>query len=157
MYSYIYKSKLGNIYLESDGIYLTKLSFEKSNYLIKNLLIFQETSKWLDIYFSGKKPNFVPLIKLENLTLFQKQVLNILKGVSYGNTITYSKLAFEVAKLRKKEEMSAQAIGHALGKNPIAIIIPCHRVVGKNNKLVGYHWGLDIKKKLLEIEGNIYE
>ena len=157
MYSYIYKSKLGNIYLESDGIYLTKLSFEKSNYLIKNLLIFQETSKWLDIYFSGKMPNFVPLIKLEILTLFKKQVLNILKGVSYGNTITYGKLAFEVAKLRKKKEMSAQAIGHALGKNPIAIIIPCHRVVGKNNKLVGYHWGLDIKKKLLEIEGNIYE
>ena len=156
-YMYIYNSKLGNIYLLSDGIYLTGLSFNKYNYKIKDLPIFKDTIKWLDLYFNGYIPDFELPIKLENISLFTKQVLSILKDVSYGTTITYNELSKKVATLRGLDKMAAQAVGSALGKNPIAIIIPCHRVVGKNNKLIGYHWGIERKKKLLEIEGNIYE
>ena len=85
---------------------------------------------------------------------FAKQVWNILCEIPYGETITYGEIAKKLAKMRGVERMSAQAVGGAVGHNPIAIIVPCHRVLGANGKLTGYAAGLDIKTKLLELEKN---
>lgn len=116
--------------------------------------VFDKTSKWLDIYFSGQEPDFTPEYKIENLTPFRKQVIDIMNKIPYGKTITYNDIAKEIAKSKGIEKMSAQAVGGAVGWNPICIIIPCHRVVGTNGSLVGYGGGINNKIKLLEIEKN---
>lgn len=116
--------------------------------------IFDKTSKWLDIYFSGENPDFIPEYKIENLTPFRKQVIDIMNKIPYGKTTTYNDIAKEIAKSRGIKKMSAQAVGGAVGWNPICIIIPCHRVVGTNGLLVGYGGGINNKIKLLEIEKN---
>ena len=147
MYKKSYKSPLGIIYMRSDGENLTGLWFESSrdvskhsyNFEEKDLPIFDETSRWLDIYFSGKNPDFTPKYKIENLTPFRSQVIDIAK---------------EIAQNRGIEKMSAQAVGGAVGWNPICIIVPCHRVVGTNGSLTGYGGGIQNKVKLLEIENN---
>ncbi len=113
----------------------------------------KDTKNWFDLYFSGEVPKFVPKIALNNVTDFQRQVLKILMGIPYGNTITYSEIAARIAKQRGIKKMSAQAVGGAVGKNPVSIIIPCHRVIGQDGSLTGYGGGLNNKKKLLEIEG----
>lgn len=155
-----YLSPLGIIRLESDGEYLTGLWFDKSkdsnkhmvNNEYKNLSIFDETQKWLDIYFSGFNPGFTPKYKVKT-TEFQKSVYEIMLKIPYGKTITYSDIAKEIANARGIKKMSAQAIGHAVGTNQICIIIPCHRVMGANNNLTGYGGGILNKIKLLELEG----
>lgn len=160
IYRKCYKSPIENIYLKSDGEYLTGLWFESSRHSYKHncefeekdLSIFKETCKWLDIYFSGKNPNFTPRYKIENLTKFRSQVIEIMSKIPYGKTITYNDIAEQIAKMRGIEKMSAQAVGGAVGWNPICIIIPCHRVVGKNGSLTGYGGGIKNKVKLLEIE-----
>lgn len=116
--------------------------------------IFDKTSKWLDTYFSVQEPDFTPEYKIENLTPFRKQVIDIMNKIPYGKTITYNDIAKEIAKSKGIEKMSAQAVGGAVGWNPICIIIPCHRVVGTNGSLVGYGGGINNKIKLLEIEKN---
>lgn len=116
--------------------------------------IFDKTIKWLDIYFSGQEPDFTPEYKIEKLTPFRKQVIDIMNKIPYGKTITYNDIAKEIAKSKGIEKMSAQAVGGAVGWNPICIIIPCHRVVGTNGSLVGYSGGINNKIKLLEIEKN---
>ena len=116
--------------------------------------VFDKTSKWLDTYFSGQEPDFTPEYKIENLTPFRKQVIAIMNKIPYGKTITYNDIAKEIAKSKGIEKMSAQAVGGAVGWNPICIIIPCHRVVGTNGSLVGYGGGINNKIKLLEIEKN---
>ena len=116
--------------------------------------VFDKTSKWLDTYFSGQEPDFTPEYKIENLTPFRKQVIDIMNKIPYGKTITYNDIAKEIAKSKGIEKMSAQAVGGAVGWNPICIIIPCHRVVGTNGSLVGYGGGINNKIKLLEIEKN---
>ncbi len=116
--------------------------------------IFDKTIKWLDIYFSGQEPDFTPEYKIENLTPFRKQVIDIMNKIPYGKTITYNDIAKKIAKSKGIEKMSAQAVGGAVGWNPICIIIPCHRVVGTNGSLVGYGGGINNKIKLLEIEKN---
>ena len=161
MYKKIYKSPISNIILTSDGTNLTGLYFENSydskkhnpNYIDQDLEIFKETINWLDTYFKGKKPDFIPKYKLE-LTPFQKEVTEIMNKIPYGTTITYKDIAKEIAKKRGIKKMSAQAVGNAVGNNPICIIIPCHRVLGQNNNLTGYGGGIKNKIKLLEIEGN---
>ena len=125
-----------------------------SNCKEKELPIFKDTIKWLDFYFSGKEPNFTPKYKINNLTPFRKIVIDILNKIPYGNTITYNDIAKEIAKIRGIEKMSSQAVGGAVGWNPICIIIPCHRVVGSNNSLTGYGGGIKNKVALLTIEGN---
>ncbi len=162
MYQKMYASPLGLIWMQSDGKYLTGLWFANSklsveherDYIEKDLPIFNETSKWLDIYFSGQNPNFIPKYKLENLTTFRSLVLSIVTKIPYGKTTTYKKIAQEIARIRKVNCVSSQAVGNALKLNPICIIIPCHRVVGSNKKLVGYNGGINNKKKLLELENN---
>lgn len=162
MYKKTYNSSLGTIYMRSDGEYLTGLWFENSrdsskhigDFEEKDLPIFEETSKWLDIYFSGTNPNFVPKYKIENLTSFRKLVIDIMNKIPYGQVITYNDIAKEIAQLKGIKKMSAQAVGGAVGWNPICIIIPCHRVVGTNGSLTGYGGGIQNKVKLLELEKN---
>ena len=163
-YKSIYKTKngLSDIILNSGGEYLTGLWFEGSKDSIKHdenakekeLEIFKETKKWLDIYFSGKVPEFTPKYKINNITDFRKEVIDIMNLIPFGETITYNDIAEKIAKKRRIKKMSAQAVGGAIGSNPICIIIPCHRVVGKTGKLIGYGGGIENKEILLEHEQN---
>lgn len=156
MYNYIYKTpkQFSNILLTSDGEVLTGLYFidtvNKSNNIIHQS--FTETIKWLDIYFNGDIPNYTPKYKLNSLTPFQKEVLEITKNIPYGKIITYKEIAYTIAKRKNIKKMSAQAVGQALKHNPICIIIPCHRVIGSNNKLTGYNGGINNKIELLKLE-----
>ena len=160
MYRKLYKAPFAKIYMQSDGEYLTGLWFEGSRDVLKHqcyfeeadLPIFDQTSKWLDIYFSGKNPDFVPKYKIDNLTPFRKQVIDIMNEIPYGKTVTYNDIAIKIARLRGVKKMSAQAVGGAVGWNPICIIIPCHRVVGTNGSLTGYGGGIKNKVELLKIE-----
>ena len=148
--------------MESDGQFLTGLWFDNTHDSYKHtekikekdLKIFEETEKWLDIYFNGTKPDFTPKYKIENITPFRQLVINIMNKIPYGKVITYNDIAKEIAKIKNIKKMSAQAVGNAVGWNPICIIIPCHRVVGSNNNLIGYGGGIKNKIKLLELEKN---
>lgn len=162
IYKCVYKTPKGfsNIIMSSNGEILTGLYFEndknisKYHYEEKDLEIFKETSKWLDIYFSGKDPDFMPEIRIENLTPFRKDVLEIVQSISFGQTLTYKDMAQMIAKNRGIPKMSSQAVGGAVGWNPICIIIPCHRVVGTNGNLTGYNGGIENKIALLKHEKN---
>ncbi len=110
-----------------------------------------QAKKWLDTYFSGAVPNVDIPLDIEG-TEFQREVWNILLTIPYGKTMTYGEIANIIAKNKGIKRMSAQAVGHAVSRNKIAIIIPCHRVVGANGSLVGYDGGIDKKVKLLKIE-----
>lgn len=114
--------------------------------------ILGDTKKWLDLYFSGEEPNFTPKLKLEG-TEFRRDVWKILLEIPYGETLTYKDIAEKLMASGKYERMSAQAVGGAVGHNPLSIIIPCHRVVGTSGSLTGYAGGLGRKVKLLELEG----
>lgn len=158
-YRKTYLSPLGKLKMISDGEYLTNLYFEDakdiqkdSRYQDKELAIFDDTIKWLDLYFSGKEPDFTPKYKIEGLTTFRKQVMDILNQIPYGTTITYKEIAEKISKEKGIQKMSFQAVGGAASWNPICIIIPCHRVVGANGNLTGYNGGLKNKMKLLELE-----
>lgn len=164
MYKWFYETpkEFRNIILTSDGELLTGLVFEKykanklinnPNCLEKELDIFKETIKWLDIYFSGKDPEFTPKYKMVNSTAFKDEVFDILKQVPFCDVTTYGDIAKKIAEKRGIKRMSAQAVGQALNSNPICIIIPCHRVVGSNNSLVGYGAGIHTKARLLMLEG----
>ena len=163
MYKWKYNTPEGftNIYMNSDGEYLTGLWFEGSRDSSKHTLeceekelpIFKETSKWLDIYFSGKNPNFTPKYKINNLTPFRKEVIDIMNTIPYGKTITYNDISKIIATNRGINKMSSQAVGGAVGWNPICIIIPCHGVVGANGSLTGYGGGIKNKVSLLKLEG----
>ena len=152
-----YPSPIGNLTLISDGTNLTHVILEKESYYqnIKkeaktndNLEIFKQTKIWLDKYFNKEKPNIDNLkLKLEG-TPFQIKIWNALKTISYGQTVTYG---FVAQKINSKT--SARAVGGAIGHNPIPIVIPCHRVVGTNNNLTGFTGGIDVKIKLLKLEG----
>lgn len=155
-------SLFDDMIMTSDGEYLTGLFFLNSKDSKKyqcdleegSLPIFLETKKWLDCYFDGKNPDFVPKYKLENVTSFRQEVSDFMKQISYGETVTYADISNEVARKRGCTHMSCQAVGGAVGWNPICIIIPCHRVVGSNGKLTGYGGGMKNKIALLALEGN---
>lgn len=163
-YKYVYETpgNFSNMIMNSDGEYLTGLWFENSRdsskHIIdceeKNLEVFTETKKWLDTYFSGKKPNFTPKYKIEKLTPFRKEVIDIMNSIEYGNVVTYNDISKIIAKKRGMKKMSSQAVGGAVGWNPICIIIPCHRVVGTSGSLTGYGGGINNKIELLKLEGN---
>ena len=114
--------------------------------------ILGDTKKWLDLYFSGEEPNFTPKLKLEG-TEFRREVWKILLEIPYGETLSYKDIAEKLMASGKYERMSSQAVGGAVGHNPISIIIPCHRVVGTSGSLTGYAGGLGRKVRLLELEG----
>lgn len=160
-YISIYKSPVGKITLISNRISLTNLYIEGQKHNIKNienyqqndkLEIFQKTKKWLDTYFKGIKPNNNIKIELTT-TKFSKEVYKILKDIPYGDLITYKDIAVKLKQKGITKNLCYQAVGRAVGNNPISIIIPCHRVIGSNNSLTGYNGGIELKKKLLELEG----
>ncbi len=155
IYKYFYKTneRLDNLVMYSDGTYLTRLTFinEDDEIEVRNLEIFDKTTKWLDMYFSGANPDFNIEYKIDYKSSFQKEVLDILCTIKYGETVSYGAIAKCIANKRGINKMSAQAVGSAVGLNPICIIIPCHRVVGNNN-VGGYHDGIKNKIELLRIE-----
>ena len=151
---YEYDSPLGVITLQSDGEYLTGVSFGKRDCKLETkneIPVLEQTARWLDVYFKGNIPDFMPPIKL-NVTPFCREVCEILLTIPYGQTMSYGEIAKIIAERRGIARMSAQAVGGAVHRNPIAIIIPCHRVVGADGSLTGYAAGLDIKEKLLRLE-----
>lgn len=159
-YTYHYTSPLGNIMLASDGKYLTGLWFEGQKHFADTLStenreaglpIFEQTIRWLNIYFSGNAPDFTPPLNMRT-TQFGKAVWEIMLTIPYGETMTYGKIAGIMAKQKGIERMSARAVGGAVGRNSISLIIPCHRVVGTNGSLTGYAGGIEKKIKLLTLE-----
>ena len=142
-----YDSRIGVITLVSDGKSLTELKFGEPEESTNNqdLPIFKETRRWLDHYFSGKTPNFTPPLNPQG-TPFQQRVWQELLKIPYGETTTYGAIAKHI------NCRSAQAVGQAIHRNPIAIIIPCHRVIGADGSLTGYASGLDLKQWLLSLE-----
>ena len=127
-------------------------SAESIENIEKNISILTDTKCWLDIYFSGKEPGFVPPFHVSG-TPFQLRVWEILQKIPYAKTVAYGEIAKQIAKERGISRMSAQAVGGAVGSNKIGIIIPCHRVVGANGNLTGYAGGIEKKAALLKCEG----
>ena len=160
-YTSKYKSKIGEILLASDGKNLTGLWFvgqkyfadnlEKEN-IEKDLPIFKQVKKWLNIYFSGKTPDFTPSLSFESISPFRKRVWEIMLEIPFGKTSTYGQIAKQIEKETGKKA-SAQAVGGAVGHNSISLIIPCHRVLGSNTSLTGYAGGINKKIELLKLEG----
>ena len=161
-YSTHYTSPVGDILLVSDENSFIGLWIGEQRYMENimphdiiakvDLPILQEGVAWLDDYFAGKKPKLSRLSLAPTGSEFQQQVWRILTEIPYGELTTYGKIAKEVAQRMGKARMSAQAVGGAVGHNPISIIIPCHRVVGANGSLTGYGGGIEKKIKLLEHE-----
>ena len=154
-----YASPLGEILLASDGEAITGLWFLGAKYFARgldpaaqerDLPVFQSAKAWLDAYFAGREPGALPPLRPAG-TAFQRQVWDLLLQIPYGATTTYGALARRLAERRGR--VSAQAVGGAVGHNPISIVIPCHRVVGSDGSLTGYAGGLDKKIWLLEHEG----
>lgn len=162
-YSTYYKSPVGDIMIASNDNNIIGLWIDEQKYIGNTmprditqkdeLPILQEARAWLDKYFAGKKPELSSLSLAPIGGEFKQQVWRILLEIPYGELTTYGSIAKEVAKRMGKERMSAQAVGGAVGHNPISIIIPCHRVVGTNGSLTGYAGGIDMKVRLLEHEG----
>ena len=159
LYTSHYASPLGGMTLVSDGTALVGLYFDGQKYAAegldatrtqKNLPIFEEARRWLDVYFSGRKPEFTPPTAPAG-TAFQQSVWEILRTIPYGETTTYGEIAQRIEQ-NTGRRMSAQAVGGAVGRNPISILIPCHRVIGADGSLTGYAGGLDKKESLLRIE-----
>lgn len=157
-----YKSPIGNITIASKENKIIGLWIENQKYFlssIKEIMIENNEDEsiikakiWLDKYFNKENPDINELPLNPSGTEFQLKVWNILKEIPYGKTITYKDIADKIAKEKKLKRMSSQAVGGAVGHNPISIIIPCHRVVGSNGSLTGYAGGIDIKAKLLKHE-----
>ena len=149
-----YESPLGLMHLCCDGTFLTAVTFAGQKYEEKHIPkdavwgnhpVLEQAKVWLSLYFEGKIPVFLPPLKPEG-TPFQQKVWEALLRIPYGETITYGHLA------QKLSCKSAQAVGGAVGRNPISILIPCHRVMGTDGKLTGYAGGLSRKEALLKLE-----
>ena len=160
-YTFHYESPLGGITLVSHGEAITGLWFDGQKHFASTLSrehregdlpLFRDASRWLDVYFGGGKPDFTPPLAPEG-TEFQKAVWEILLTNPYGETRTYGQLARALAERRGRQRISPQAVGSAVGRNPISLLIPCHRVVGADGSLTGYAGGLDKKLRLLRLEG----
>jgi len=160
-YTYEYESPVGTLTLAADGESLTGLWMKGQKYYAsalcggeehKELPVFTKTVKWLDAYFRGENLQPLPPLAPKGSD-FQKQVWEILCAIPYGTTVTYGDIAVQIAKKRGIPRMAAQPVGGAVGHNPISILIPCHRVVGKDGSLTGYAGGIDKKVFLLRLEG----
>ena len=152
-----FDSPLGQMHLCSDGNALTAVTFAGQKYeethipkdaIIGTHPILEQTKVWLSLYFDGKIPDFLPPLNPKG-TEFQKQVWEALLQIPYGETNTYGALA------KKLGCKSAQAVGGAVGRNPISVLIPCHRVVGAGGKLTGYAGGVEKKEFLLQLESGL--
>lgn len=162
IYKTTYLSPIGTITLACDGENLMGLWLDGQKYhgddlfsdMSENndLLIFKSTASWLDRYFAGEKPSISELSLAPVGSEFRQLIWKLLCEIPYGETTTYGALAKKAAALLGKPSMSAQAVGGAVGHNPISIIIPCHRVVGGDGSMTGYAGGIDKKIWLLEHE-----
>lgn len=162
MYTKTVSSPVGDLVLVSDGEYLTGLfilgqkyfmdGFSEELYENNDLEVFHIVEKWLKSYFAGANPSIKSLLLKPAGTNFRQIVWQELLNIPYGDTITYKELGKKVAVRLGKSSMSSQAIGGAVGHNPISIIIPCHRVIGTNGSLTGYAGGIDKKEYLLALE-----
>ncbi len=164
-YSTIYQSPIGAITLACDGNgeNLVGLWTEGQKYhgdtipeaMVEknNMPLFDQAKKWLDRYFAGEKPAISELPLAPIGGEFRQGVWNILREIPYGEVMTYGGIAKKMAEKMGKKTMSSQAVGGAVGHNPISIIVPCHRVVGSNGSLTGFSGGVAMKMKLLELEG----
>lgn len=165
-----YNSPLGGITLACDEEGLTGLWFDGQKYfgggILKNEELRGETKakkpsvleqavKWLDVYFIGREPDFTPPLHLIG-SEFRLAVWELLFEIPYGQTTTYKELAGRIAEQRGRKTMSAQAVGRAVGHNPISIIVPCHRVLGADGSLTGYAGGIDKKNSLLTLEKAVF-
>ena len=161
MNAYLYPTPDGfdDLMMRTDGEVLTGLWFAGSRDENKHILgvvetqnvaslpsVIRDTNCWLDIYFSGRQPDFTPAYRMEGLTPFRKAVLERVCEIPFGQTMTYGEIA------KRLNVHSAQAVGGAVGWNPICLIVPCHRVMGANGKLTGYGSGLHNKIALLRHE-----
>lgn len=153
-YTYNYSSPLGEILLAANDNGLTGLWFYGAKYFAAELEdertekltpVLRQTLRWLDIYFSGSEPDFMPPLELHGSD-FRRRVWAELEKIPYGETVTYGEIA------KKLGVKSAQAVGGAVGHNPVSIIVPCHRVLGADGSLTGYAGGTDKKARLLELE-----
>ena len=153
-YTCHYDSPLGGITLSSDGEALTGLWFDGQKYFAdtldteheeKRLPVFDEAVRWLDLYFGGEVPDFTPELSPRG-SAFRRRVWDALLAIPYGHTTTYGEIA------KKLGCKSAQAVGGAVGHNPISLLIPCHRVLGADGSLTGYAGGVDKKRSLLALE-----
>lgn len=153
-YTYNYSSPLGEILLAANDNGLTGLWFYGAKYFAADLEdartekltpVLRQTLRWLDIYFSGSEPDFMPPLELHGSD-FRRRVWAELEKIPYGETVTYGEIA------KKLGVKSAQAVGGAVGHNPVSIIVPCHRVLGADGSLTGYAGGTDKKTRLLELE-----
>lgn len=150
-----YESPLGSILLAADGVGLTGLwfigqkyfpSFSEGEALEEETPVLAEAIRWLNVYFSGASPDFLPPLHPQGSS-FRQAVWNVLLTIPRGQTMTYGEIA------RRLNVRSAQAVGGAVGHNPVSILIPCHRVVGSDGSLTGYAGGLERKERLLQLEG----
>lgn len=153
-YTYNYSSPAGEILLAANDNGLTGLWFYGAKYFAADLEdertekltpVLRQTLRWLDIYFSGSEPDFMPPLELHGSD-FRRRVWAELEKIPYGETVTYGEIA------KKLGVKSAQAVGGAVGHNPVSIIVPCHRVLGADGSLTGYAGGTDKKARLLELE-----
>lgn len=160
-FTHEYESPLGMITMASDGESLTGLWFVGQKYYadtltedsrVGDLPVFEEADRWLDAYFSGRNPGATPAVRFVSGSQFRREVWQMLTQIPYGVTITYKDIAAEIARRHGLKSMSAQAVGGAVGHNPVSIIVPCHRVLGSSGALTGYAGGIDRKSRLLEIE-----
>lgn len=153
----LYDSPLGEIVLTGDDTALTGLWFRDrrpcpAGLEWGNTPVLRQTERWLDLYFGGEEPDFTPPLALRG-TAFRRIVWELLLSeLPYGRTVTYGELASRTAARLGRAAMSAQAVGGAVGQNPILLIVPCHRVIGADGSLIGYAGGLDRKRRLLELE-----
>lgn len=162
MYTKTVSSPVGDLVLVSDGEYLTGLFIAGQKYFMdgcskelyenNDLEVFHIVEEWLKSYFAGANPSINSLLLKPAGTNFRQIVWQELLNIPYGDTITYKELGKKVARRLGKSSMSSQAIGGAVGHNPISIIIPCHRVIGTDGSLTGYAAGLAKKEYLLALE-----
>ena len=164
-YCTTYISPVGNLTIACDEEqkHIVGLWLEGQKYFLGSLKempkeqagipVLKKASGWLDKYFAGKRPEISELPLAPIGSAFRQDVWKILCEIPYGGVTTYGEIAKKMAAKMGRETMSAQAVGGAVGHNPISIIIPCHRVVGTNKSLTGYAGGIDKKIKLLELEG----
>lgn len=155
-----YKSPLGRMPLAVDEEGLTGAWFEGQKYLPEGVApeneetalppVLESACRWLDLYFSGQEPDFMPRLHLEG-TAFRRAVWELLRKIPYGKTTIYGALAKQL-EAETGRRVSAQAVGGAVGHNPVSILVPCHRVVGQQGSLTGYAGGLDKKLRLLILE-----
>ena len=159
-----YHSPIGEWLVVSDGEAIIWLGMEgqahypttivEQTQTNPTLAIFKQATEWLDCYFAGRTPTFTPALSTRG-TPFAEEVWEILRKIPYGRVITYRDIAREIATRRGISRFSAQAVGGAVGRNPISLITPCHRVIGSDGSLTGFASGVENKKQLLKMESTV--